>query len=196
MPSFAGVTPYDDPSSANRRSQAAASWLPPPTQNPRIAASVGFGKAASASSAATASACGSSFPVSEEMSAPAQKVGPAPVRTRTRTAGSAARSASSSGRARHIAAVMAFRLAGWEMTTVATPSATVCRRAASRAASMRRMLSRAVDRAADRVATGTGPGASWGWSGKTGRRAEADTAEMAREAAGKHPVENQERSNN
>ena len=32
MPSFAGVTPNSDPSSANRRSQAAASCAPPPTQ--------------------------------------------------------------------------------------------------------------------------------------------------------------------
>ncbi len=129
MPSLAGVTPNRLPSSANRRSQAAASWAPPPTQYPRTAASVGRGKAASASSASTERRCGPSPPSaeasSEEMSAPAQKVSPAPVSTRARTDGSAASFARSGGSARHIAGVMALRLAGWSMTTVATPSATV-----------------------------------------------------------------------
>ncbi|MEH0417031.1 hypothetical protein [Streptomyces sp. B21-083] len=42
--------------------------------------------------------------------------------TRTRTSGSAARPASSGGSALHMPAVMALRLAGWRMTTVAIPS--------------------------------------------------------------------------
>ena len=138
MPSFAGVIPNDAPSSANRRSQAAASWLPPPTQWPRTAASVGFGKAASASSAATARSLGSApGSRSEEMSAPALNVSPAPVSTSTRTSGSAARRASSGGSARHMAEVSALRLAGLLMTTVATPSARLC----SSCGCMRRMLS-------------------------------------------------------
>lgn len=141
MPSLAGVTPKDAPSSANRRSQAAANWLPPPTQYPRITASVGRGNAASASSAATASACGSpSGSRSEEMSAPAQKVSPAPVSTSTRTPGSAASRSSSPGSSPHIAAVIALRLAGLLITTVATPSATVCSSPGS-VRSMCRMLS-------------------------------------------------------
>lgn len=74
------------------------------------------------------------------MSAPAQKVSPAPVSTRARTAGSAASRSNSAGSACHIAAVIALRLAGWLITTVATPSATVCFSCGS-SRSMRRMLS-------------------------------------------------------
>ncbi len=75
------------------------------------------------------------------MSAPAQKVAPAPVSTSARTARSAAGSAKRPGRARHIAAVIALRFVALQMTTVATPSATPC---ASRGCgfdgSMHRML--------------------------------------------------------
>lgn len=74
------------------------------------------------------------------MSAPAQKVSPAPVSTSTRTVGSAASRSSRTGSSPHIAAVMALRLAGLPMTTVATPSTTVCSSPGS-VRSMRRMLS-------------------------------------------------------
>lgn len=142
-PSFAGVTPNSDPSSANRRSQAAASCAPPPTQCPRIAASTGFGKAASVSSASTDSRCASSGePLSVEMSAPEQNVPPAPVSTRTRTSGSAARVASSGGSARHMPTVMALSLAGWLMTTVAIPSAELW----VSCGSMRRIVSAGAER--------------------------------------------------
>ena len=51
---------------------------------------------------------------------------------------------SSGGSARHIAAVMALRLAGLLMTTVATPSVTVCTsRGPGSDCSMRGMLSAA-----------------------------------------------------
>ena len=53
MPSFAGVMPKCASASAIRMSQATASWQPPPTQEPRTAAIVGCGNAASAPSAAT-----------------------------------------------------------------------------------------------------------------------------------------------
>jgi len=56
MPSFAGVIPNREPGSHSRRSQASATWLPPPIANPSTIAIVGFGKAVIAPSpAATAS---------------------------------------------------------------------------------------------------------------------------------------------
>ncbi|ARX87811.1 hypothetical protein SMD44_07293 [Streptomyces alboflavus] len=171
MPSFAGVTANTASSSANRRSHAAASWQPPPTQYPATAASVGLGKAASASSARTASSwarAGSSR--SDEMSAPAQNVSPAPVRTSARTAGSPASPVSSGGSARHMSAVMALRLAWWSMTTVATPSATACLSCGS----MRRMLSAPTERTIKkgwlRTADGGPHDARWKtWRSRSGR---------------------------
>ena len=42
MPSLAGVTPKREVSSQTRRSQAAASWVPPPTAQPCTSATVGL----------------------------------------------------------------------------------------------------------------------------------------------------------
>src|SRR5690606_38351184 len=155
MPSFAGVTPNRAPSSANLRSQAAASWAPPPTQRPRTTASGGLGHAARASSAGTASRSGSAADSrSVEMSAPAQNVEPSPVSTSTRTSGWAASVSSMGGRDAHIAGVMALRFSGWRMTTVATESVTPC----SSCGSMARMLSALAGAPAGRSARGVTSG--------------------------------------
>ncbi|SCE04424.1 hypothetical protein GA0115239_11736 [Streptomyces sp. BpilaLS-43] len=99
------------------------------------------------------------------MSAPAQKVSPAPVRTSTRTAGSAASDSSSPGSASHMSAVIALRLAGLLMTTVATPSATPCSSRGPAAAAhgacslspMRRMLSPGAEPTIGKGPRRTGP---------------------------------------
>jgi hypothetical protein len=127
MPTLAGVTPKTAVGSANRRSHEAAISTPPPMQWPRIIATVGFGNSRSAACAARlsrrTSAIGSpgSAPLSRsEMSAPEQKLGPAPVTTRARTAGSSARPARTPGSAAHIAAVMALRFSGRSTVSTAT----------------------------------------------------------------------------
>src|SRR5687767_13874022 len=127
MPTLAGVTPKTPVGSVKRRSHEAAISTPPPTQCPRIIATVGFGKVRSAACAARLcrrrSAMGSSGslpPSSSEMSAPAQKLGPAPVTTRTRTPASPASSSSRPGSAAHIPAVTALRLSARSMVRTAT----------------------------------------------------------------------------
>src|SRR3954447_20624939 len=127
MPTLAGVTPNSPVGSVKRRSQHAAISTPPPMQCPRIMAIVGFGKSRSAACAArlsrrtTAIGSAGSGPLSRSaMSAPAQKLGPAPVTTSTRTAGSPAGPASTPGSPAHISAVMALRFSGRSMVSTAT----------------------------------------------------------------------------
>src|SRR5688572_24138651 len=127
MPTFAGGRPKTPVGSVKRRWHAAAISTPPPTQWPRIIATVGFGKARRAAWAARLSrrrsamgSRGSAPPSSSEMSAPAQKLGPAPVTTRTRTSGSPAGDSSTPGSAAHIPAVIALRLSGRSMVRTAT----------------------------------------------------------------------------
>ena len=108
------------PSSAMRRSQAAASPKPPPRQNPRIIASVGRGALRSASKAAAfdasyarAEAASLRRVANSEMSAPAMNVSsPAPRNTMTRTRGSAASLSTALGMACHMSSVIAFLRAG------------------------------------------------------------------------------------
>src|SRR5829696_2438801 len=127
MPTLAGVTPKTPVGSVKRRSQQAAISTPPPMQWPRIIAIVGLGKSRRAAWAArlsrrtTAMGSAGSGPLSRSaMSAPAQKLGPAPVTTSTRTAESSASAARTPGSPAHMAAVMALRLSGRSIVSRAT----------------------------------------------------------------------------
>lgn len=109
--------------SAIRRSQATASWLPPPMQWPRILATVGTGRLRSACSAVSTTArMVAPSSDSEPISAPAQKEGLDPVSTTAHSSGSAARSAQIAASRRHMSAVSALRFPARSMVMVPTPS--------------------------------------------------------------------------
>src|SRR3954464_15535669 len=127
MPTLAGGPPKTPAGWWERRSREGAIATPPPMQCPRIAATVGCGKARSAAWAARLSrrtsgiGASGSGPLSRSaMSAPAQNDGPAPVTTSARTPASSASPESSSGRAAHMPAVIALRFSGRSMVRTAT----------------------------------------------------------------------------
>ena len=105
-----------------RISHAAAIPNPPPKQNPRIFAMIGFEHASgaciapdTASSYCSWACCEARNSLNCEMSAPEIKAfSPSPATTITRTSGSASNASMATGTSAHICTVIAFILVGLE----------------------------------------------------------------------------------